>query len=398
MTDDTGGGPQSWRPSPPPGPLPPGPVPPPPPGPYGYAPHPAAAASGRPWAPKPGIIPLRPLGVGEILDGAFTALRWNPKPILIPAVILAVIEGVLTSVFTLLGVQTILSQARVAQQGPQQAAGTVGVLGITYGVLGIAAFLGTAVLTGLVTQVIGQAVLGRKETLGGAWRATRSRIGPVIAALLLAIVFIGLGLAAAIALCVGIGFGLAAVHVAPLGIVLGIVLGLAAVVFAVMVAIRWMFAIPVVVLEHAGPLKALGRSWRLVRGSWWRVFGISLLVSLIVSFVSAIIRTPFQVGDIFTTVGGPGGTGATGGVSTAGVILSAVGVIISTALTGPLQAGAQVVLYTDLRMRREGMDIALQSAVATGAQPLAGPPPGPSGPVPPDPSAPSPGSPEPGAW
>lgn len=385
MTDDTGNGPQSWGPPPPPGP-----VPPPPPGPYGYAPHPAA--SGRPWAPKPGIIPLRPLGVGEILDGAFTALRWNPKPIIIPAVILAVIEGVLTSVLSVLGVQTILSQARVAQQGPEQAAGTFGVLGITYGVLGIAAFLGTAVLTGLVTQVIGQAVLGRKETLGGAWRATRSRIGPVIAALLLAAVFIGLGLAAAIAVCVGIGFGLAAVQVAPLGIVLGVVLGLAAVVFAVIVGIRWMFAIPVVVLEQAGPLKALGRSWRLVRGSWWRVFGISLLVSLIVSFVSGIIRTPFQLGGIFTA------TGATGGVSTASVILSAVGVIISTALTGPLQAGAQVLLYTDLRMRREGMDIALQSAVATGAQPLAGPPPGPSGPVPPGPPAPSPGSPEPGAW
>ena len=30
-------------------------------------------------APKPGIVPLRPLGVGEILDGAFTSMRRYPK-------------------------------------------------------------------------------------------------------------------------------------------------------------------------------------------------------------------------------------------------------------------------------------------------------------------------------
>ena len=30
-------------------------------------------------APKPGIIPLRPLSVGEILDGTFTTIRRHPK-------------------------------------------------------------------------------------------------------------------------------------------------------------------------------------------------------------------------------------------------------------------------------------------------------------------------------
>src|SRR5215470_416325 len=29
----------------------------------------------QPQAPKPGVIPLRPLGVGELLDGAFTSIR-----------------------------------------------------------------------------------------------------------------------------------------------------------------------------------------------------------------------------------------------------------------------------------------------------------------------------------
>lgn len=32
-----------------------------------------------PPAPKPGVIPLRPLGLGEILEGAISYIRANPK-------------------------------------------------------------------------------------------------------------------------------------------------------------------------------------------------------------------------------------------------------------------------------------------------------------------------------
>src|SRR5476651_2022429 len=55
----------------PPASAPPGPPPPPPPPGYGYG-------YGN-QVPKPGIIPLRPLGVGEILDGAVSVIRQNWK-------------------------------------------------------------------------------------------------------------------------------------------------------------------------------------------------------------------------------------------------------------------------------------------------------------------------------
>lgn len=378
MTDETGSGPaaegensaarpESGHASPLPGPG--GPPP-------GYVPHPAGY--GRPWAPKPGIIPLRPLTLGEILDGSFTAMRWNPKVILIPSVIVAVIEGVAATVISVIGQQTILTQARAGDAGPGQVGASFAVLGVTYGVLALAAFFGTVILTGFVTSVIGQAVLGRKETLADAWRAVRPRLWPVIGALLLSSLFVGLGWILSIALSVGAGFLIGAgAHLVPLGVVAGIVCGLTATVFAVIVAVRWIFAIPAVVLEHAGPLQSLGRSWRLVRGSWWRVFGIMLLVTLIVGFVSTIIRTPFQIGTLVTAAG------TAGGISVLGAIVSAIGVIISTAVTAPLQAGAVVVLYTDLRMRREGMDIALQASTAAGV---------------PVPGTVAPGTAEPGAW
>src|ERR1019366_9915900 len=42
-------------------------------------------------AHKPGIVPLRPLQLGDILDGAIKAIRFNPKSmVVLSAIVLAV--------------------------------------------------------------------------------------------------------------------------------------------------------------------------------------------------------------------------------------------------------------------------------------------------------------------
>src|SRR5918996_5880110 len=68
------------------GPYPPGAYPPgqaPPPGWYGYGPPP----------PRPGIIPLRPLGLGDILDGTVKMIRSNPKATLGLSAIVGVVAA-----------------------------------------------------------------------------------------------------------------------------------------------------------------------------------------------------------------------------------------------------------------------------------------------------------------
>ena len=343
-----------------------------PPG-YGAPGYGAYGGYRRPPAPKPGIIPLRPLGVGEILDGAFTAMRWNPKAILIPSAIVSAVTGVLLAVATYLMGRGLLANINVSPQGgaaltaaraTQPGVAAVAAIAL-FAAYGLVSFAGNAILTGFLTGVIGQAALGRKETLGSAWRATRSRIWPVIGALLLAVLFVGLGWAVTVGLSVGIGFAIGAgAHLIPLGVLLGVACGVTATVFAVMVTIRWSLIIPAVVLEGAGPIKGMGRSWRLVRGSWWRVFGILLLIQFIVTVAAELIRLPFAFGGGLGSILGSSG----GSVSIAGVIISAIGSIISSAVTAPLLAGAVVLLYADLRMRREGMDITLQAAAAAGGQ------------------------------
>ena len=53
----------------------------------------------------------------------------------------------------------------------------------------------------------------------------------------------------------------------------------------------------------------------------------------------------------------------------ASLVIGAVGSIIAGAITQPISAGVTVLLYVDLRMRREGLDLALQTATSDGQAP-----------------------------
>jgi hypothetical protein len=338
---------------------------------------------------------LRPLTVGEILDGAFTAMRWNPKAILGSSAIVASIFGVVQAVITLALYHDVLNSVNYPQDGTTPTAGQVGgFVAAFFGLLGVTLiffFLTNTILTGVLTVTVGQGVLGKKETLGSAWRATRGRIWPLIGMVLLKYLIVGGGFLVVVIVLGVIVAITAAAHVVGIGITIAVLGGIAAIVFAVIIDVRWSVAVPAVMLEHASPARALGRSWRLVRNGAWRVFGISLLASLIVSIVGEIIRIPFGLAGggftFFTT------SGAVTQPSDVGAVISSIGEIVATTVTAPLVAGIIVLLYADLRMRREGMDITLQAAAAGQVPPAGQPGPGQPGPGPSAPGTPAPGTP-----
>lgn len=319
---------------------------------YGGGPY------GRPSAPKPGIVPLRPLNMTEILDGAFAAIRWNPKTILTSSATVATISAVLIATISYVVQRQARSDLHVAGSGMQVTASQGILLFTLYGLTVLITFLADSILTGLLTVAIGQGVLGRKETLASVWRTAAPRIWRLLGMLLLIGLFSIAGLAPVIAVSLGIGL----VASPAAGVIVGIVLGLAACVFAVIVGVRWQLAVPVVMLERAGPLKSLGRSWRLVRRSSWRVFGILLLTYLIVIIAVEVINVPFTLGS-----GGLSLLTAHTQVNVAALVIQAIGQIISGTLAAPMISGVITLLYTDLRMRREGMDITLQAATVGAA-------------------------------
>jgi putative effector of murein hydrolase len=96
---------------------------------------------------------------------------------------------------------------------------------------------------------------------------------------------------------------------------------------------------------------ALDRSSRLVRGQWWRIFGILLLGSIIAVVLQVILSVPFEF--VSALVGGADSFGFPA------LAISAIGTILAMTVTAPFTAGITGLLYFDQRMRREGLDMEL---------------------------------------
>ena len=105
------------------------------------------------------------------------------------------------------------------------------------------------------------------------------------------------------------------------------------------------FVSQVIVLENRGVGDALQRSWELVRGSWWRVFGaylLLLLVGMIVNLSTTVISL---------AVGLTGASWAVQNIAVQFVTL------LLTVVYRPISLAGMTLLYFDLRIRKEGYDL-----------------------------------------
>lgn len=127
------------------------------------------------------------------------------------------------------------------------------------------------------------------------------------------------------------------------------------------VVIRWSVAVPALFAEGIGPVKALGRSWNLVRDNWWRTLGILIIVSIMVSLIQTALAALF--GGVAAVVPGLSDDVRAGVVTTVTTLVDAlVGAITPIAIT---------MLYLDLRVRKEGLDLdQLARQAAPGTTPV----------------------------
>jgi hypothetical protein len=178
------------------------------------------------------------------------------------------------------------------------AAGFLGALaGLLVSIVGV--YLIQAALTEAVADVRdGKADMTLGETLGRAW----PRVGPVI----------GVSVIAGIAIAIGL-----VLFVAP-GLYLITI---------------WSVVIPVVVLERAGVVEALGRSRSLVSGYGWTVFGV-VVITFAIEFAVSIV-----LGILFA--------GLSGEVS------RYLANVISTALVAPFVAATWTCMYFRLHALHE---------------------------------------------
>ncbi len=71
------------------------------------------------------------------------------------------------------------------------------------------------------------------------------------------------------------------------------------IIVGVYAAVRWNFSLAAASIENLPPVEALGRTWSLMDGMWWRTAGILLLAGIALQFVTTIISMPFTFGSMF---------------------------------------------------------------------------------------------------
>lgn len=341
---------------------------------------PPPGAGHGPPSPKPGIIPLRPIGLGEILDGAVTYIRQNPKATL---GLSAIIVGISNIIVLLAQLLIFRGAGQLAELEPADFNSAEEILQVFAPSIAVGALtvvvtvLANLVLTGMLTAVVGRAVLGEHATMGRAWRQVAPRIPALLGAALLIVGMIG-----GLLLCfLAPGLLLAAFGSAAAGAGLAVLAFIAWIPLAVWVYVLFSLATPTIVLERAGVRAALGRSRRLVLGSWWRVFGILALALLITILIQAVLSAPFSIVQqvfFFSDVPAGGGASIDNALGTLfiGQVIATAGTIVAGTVAQPFSAGVPALLYTDLRMRREGLDMQLQSAAGIAPTPPGTTPPG----------------------
>jgi hypothetical protein len=327
-------------------------------GPGGYS-----GWGGPPPAAKPGVIPLRPLGVGEILDGAVSTMRTYWRTVLGISLTVAIV----TEIVVILLQGFVLNDTTDAEafNDPSATFGEVtramgdAMVGST--VVFVISLIGTVMATALLTTVTSRAVLGRPVTTGEAWRDARPQVmkllGLILLLMLIAVGIVLVGVLPGILVVVAGGGGA--------GAALAVLGGLGAGIVALWLMIRFSLASPALMLEKQSITKSMSRSAKLVRGSWWRVFGIQLLAGIIANIMAAIVVLPFTF--LAAAFSGDGVTGfmeGTGDLGWTFLIISGIGAVIGSMITFPITAGVTVLLYIDQRIRREALDLELARAAS----------------------------------
>jgi hypothetical protein len=150
---------------------------------------------------------------------------------------------------------------------------------------------------------------------------------------------------------IGVGIsvpvGLLFVVFAAVSVAGRIAIGLAAFLLACFAFGKIILASFIVVIEDKGAIESLRRSWTLTNGYWWRVATILTVLIIVVAVVFLV------VGVIAAIVGAS--LGPKSGMSAAFVQLIT---LFGNTLITPLSSAVSVAIYYDLKLRKEGADLA----------------------------------------
>ena len=273
---------------------------------------------------------LRPLSVGQILDRAFRLYQGNFLTFL---AIVAVVQ-----------LPLFVVQVFVALATQSNSAALVGLVSLLAIVVALASIVANQIASAALSRAVADVYMGRTTAFAAAYRSVMPLAGNIFVTLIVTfLVAIALAIFAVIIPCVGwtAGFGM-------LMFFNGAIVPLVS---------------TVVVLENKAGFDALRRGWDLTRRRFWPVVGYTVLLIVLVTVLtsgpSLLLNylTTFVWGDIDLV---------TGNVSQPPLLATILQTVVQSGLQTlilPIQLAAASVLYFDLRVRNEGFDLELASAL-----------------------------------
>jgi hypothetical protein len=278
---------------------------------------------------------LRPLEIGDLLDETFRMYRRHFVLFAGLSVILSIPSAALSG-FSYFALFNGLLQQTAPGRISSSSQPNLGLIESALVTLGIGALINLALVPfiyGAVTYAACESALGRPVTAGGVLTGVLRRY-----------------------------FGLLGYWV---------LIGLMGVLFCLIplwiwIWVAWAVVMPVMFVENAGLGAALGRSWRLVEGRWWRTFLIIFLLFVVYEVVRIALGAFLALAQALLQLLFP---------SVVILWFTASTTVIIDSLVNPVFQIAIVLMYFDLRVRKEGLDLFQMAQGVAGMPPPPAPPP-----------------------
>jgi hypothetical protein len=292
-------------------------------------------------------LDLRPLTLGELLDRSFSIYRhhfWTFVGIM-------AVPSVLALAMSLLIILVGVSLAPGPEPRAALAAGRilwVMAIFVAICVTLVVYFVTYAVALGATTIAVSQIYLDRPGTIRGAFAPLKGKVGRLTLLFLLVSLRI-FGMAFLGILALGISAAISSAISPIVGGVIAVVgmFGIGALCF--WFVLRYAVSVPVAVLEDETATDSIGRSVLLTEGYRGRVFVLLLFTIVIAYAVLLIFQGPFLAIGMLAGEESP--------TYFWSQLLSSISGAIGSAFTSPLMVVAYAVLYYDLRVRKEGLDV-----------------------------------------
>jgi MFS family permease len=284
---------------------------------------------------------LRPLSVGDIIDRVLRLFRANAMLLvaitILPGLVVEILQR-LSGISQTLDIndfsaafRTPGGTATVPRQFQQLNGGFVAAVVIV-------SLIVSVVQAGALIDAIGQRYLGRPVTVRQAFEhALRAAPRLILSGIVVVAAFLVVVLVAGVAVAL-----LNSSAATAIAVIVGVI--------GLFFVLPWAFLSlavvgPAIVLEGLGPIASIRRSFHLMDKARLRTLGLYILIGIISSILGLIFGFIF----LASFVSEP----------TLRVVLQALATVAAGAVSGPLVYGAIVVLYYDLRVRKEAFDLQL---------------------------------------